>query len=157
MKKRACRHCELCSLSFETWDRYSTHVLSRGHYANELGNAAHNVLLVSDEQVPGDLVADNNEELFGWDMNYFEFDNGEFDQPSSDENDLSDSDISSSEASDADSPADANAPLSQVSYYPFPSEIFFLLYSYAHNTSRPKVTLISLYNYVFCHVFNVIS
>ena len=26
-------------------------------------------------------------------------------------------------------------------YFPFPSEIFFLLYSYAHNISRPKVFL----------------
>ena len=38
-----------------------------------------------------------------------------------------------------------------LSYYPFPSEIFFLLYSYAHNTSRPKVTDINIYNYVYCH------
>ena len=152
MKKRACRHyCSLCNLSFETWDRYSTHVLSRGHHANELGNAAHNVLLVSDEQFPGDLVEDNKEELFGWNTNYFELGNGEFDLPSSDENDLSASDILS-EASDAS----ANIAVGKdpaLSYYPFPSEIFFLLYSYAHNTSRPKVTHINVYSYVYCHVF----
>ena len=27
-------------------------------------------------------------------------------------------------------------------YFPFPLEIFFLLYSYAHNVSRPKVLFI---------------
>ena len=30
-------------------------------------------------------------------------------------------------------------PSEQGPYFPFPSEIFFLLYSYVHNVSRPKV------------------
>ena len=32
-------------------------------------------------------------------------------------------------------------------FFPFPSEIFFLLYSYAHNTSRPKVKIFYEHKY----------
>ena len=89
MKKRVCRHhCELCNLSFETWDRYSVHFQLRGHLVNELN---------SSEKQDIELVGD--------------------DQPS---------------------------------FYPFPSELFFLLYSYAHNVSRPKVSCICSHYQCVC-------
>ena len=43
------------------------------------------------------------------------------------------------EESDGDNSKKLPRPSEQGSYFPFPSEIFFLLYSYVHNVSRPKV------------------
>ena len=47
-----------------------------------------------------------------------------------------------SDDSSSDGDIDINVsrrPRQQDSYFPFPSKIFFLLYSYVHNISRPKV------------------
>ena len=47
--------------------------------------------------------------------------------------------VSDDSSSDGDIDNVARRPRKQDSYFPFPSEIFFLLYSYVHNISRPKV------------------
>ena len=52
MKKRVCRHhCELCNLSFETWDRYSVHFQSRGHLVNGKTSTWENPALVPDYKI----------------------------------------------------------------------------------------------------------
>ncbi len=48
-----------------------------------------------------------------------------------------------SDTSDAEVDGESSTTRNQQNaYFPFPSEVFFLLYSYAHNTSRPKVITI---------------
>ena len=93
MKRRACRHyCESCNLSFETWDRYSLHILSRGHTANELPNASNDIQLFSEEPVPHELVSDDNDCFYLNNEYRLELGDENFNVVSSDENDLSDSD-----------------------------------------------------------------
>ena len=78
-----------------------------------------------------------------------ELEDENFNVVSSDENDLSDSDnISETSGSPQ---AEQEASTQPDSYFPFPSEIFFLLYSYAHNITRPKVTYFTIY---LTNIFN---
>ena len=145
MKKRVCRHhCNLCNVSFETWERYSVRVSSTGHLVKELPSAAmaSNIQLVPDEEVLGDLVLDDDDEVFRLektsatelqqDFEYTGID-AEYTGIDSDDEDLSDIDNTSE-------PLRETFSGDKSSHFPFPSEIFFLLYSYAHNISRPKVT-----------------
>lgn len=145
MKKRVCRHhCNLCNVSFETWERYSVRVSSTGHLVKELPSAAmaSNIQLVPDEEVLGDLVLDDDDEVFRLektsatelqqDWEYTGID-AEYTGIDSDDEDLSDIDNTSE-------PLRETFSGDKSSHFPFPSEIFFLLYSYAHNISRPKVT-----------------
>ena len=150
MKKRACRHyCESCNLSFETWDRYSSHVLWRGHTANALPHASNDIQLFSEEPAPGELVSDDNDFFYLNNEYTLELEDENFNVVSSDENDLSDSDnISETSGSPQ---AEQEASTQPDSYFPFPSEIFFLLYSYAHNITRPKVTYFTIY---LTNIFN---
>lgn len=138
MKKRACRHhCDRCNLGFETWYRYTTHVSSRGHLEKELATME-NVRLVEDEYLPeSDFVMtadDENDGLF----TTFEEERIEFEPPEFADTELSSDDEELSENGDTSEITD-QMPNDDSNFFPFPSEIFFLLYSYAHNTSRPKV------------------
>jgi hypothetical protein len=123
---------------FQNVGWYSTHVLSRGHLGKEITSAEHNIELVPEEQALVKLVSDAAER-FGLHTVYTAELEDEYLRASPDENDQSDGDnfSESSDVSCADE--DASEEMSR-GYFPFPSEIFFLLYSYAHNVSKPKVS-----------------
>ena len=131
----------LCS-HFESWARFSVHLTSRGHRMKQLATATatDNIQLVSDRY---ECFTD---QCFGQDNFLFE------EEPCY--NDTSFENISDSESNDtcsvfdnlSDFEEESNGdseelprPSEQGPYFPFPSEIFFLLYSYVHNVSRPKV------------------
>lgn len=141
MKKRACRHCrDLCNLSFETWYRYNTHASTRGHLWKEVTSTVGNVQLEENEIVPESdcvLEVDNDQLLTTLEQDNFGrepelFSDTELSSEGSDEEELSGCEDTQDILLDQISNNDSN-------FFPFPSEIFFLLYCYAHNTSRPKV------------------
>ncbi|CAB4041125.1 Hypothetical predicted protein [Paramuricea clavata] len=64
-KKGMSSYRNLCHVSFETWERYSVHVSSTGHLVKEpFAAMASNIQIVPDEQVLGDLVLDDDDEVF---------------------------------------------------------------------------------------------
>ena len=142
MKKRACRHrCDTCEVNFESWDRFSVQLTSRGHRMKELATTTQNVQLVSDVFDSSTGLCDSQD--------YFLF----MQEPLCDDDSNSDSEYddafgdfgSFSSDSEEESNGDrenVQRPTERGLYFPFPSEIFFLLYSYAHNVSRPKVKLL---------------
>ena len=143
MKKRACRHrCDICAVNFESWERCSVHLTSRGHRMKQLATATatENIQLVSDryECFTHECIG-QDDFLFAEEPSY---DDTSFENISdSDSNDtfsVFDNLSDFEEESDGDSEK-LPRPSQQGSYFPFPSEIFFLLYSYVHNVSRPKV------------------
>lgn len=146
MKKRTCRHhCDICVVNFESWDRYSVHLTSRRHRMKQLATrtTTQNIQLVSDaSECPTDLYQD--EFLFLQEPECHEVrlednsdDSGSYDIFC----DFTSSD--SEEESDSDNAILQRPPEhGNGLYFPFPSEIFFLLYSYVHNVSRPKVIFI---------------
>ena len=151
MKKRACRyHCDLCNLSFETWYRYSTHVSARGHLLKELSApVTANIQLVVDEPVAQeDTVLGLDDEESGL---YTTFQVADTDTDTDTEQEHWQSlELSSDEDAslDCDPPNmnhSSDLTTENLSFFPFPSEIFFLLYSYAHNTARPKVKYTQFY------------
>ena len=140
--KKACRYCsEICEVNFETLDRFSVHLASRGHLICKLQNNAANGIRLDKE----DDIAESTEVvpeivLDVQDTSYFE------------------SEEESSIAMEIDPFLDVESIITDVEaesdgeifnttqqrlndYLPFSSEIFFLLYSYTHNISRPKVFL----------------
>ena len=164
MKKRACRlYCDLCHLSFESYERYSSHASHRGHVVNEIqaGKASiNNIELEDDDDVLQNVVLEDD-----WDSSDGENDEceGQSESSASLESDREslfgrDSDVNGgdtySTASDRppfemdDSTSDSTEDDSHdtdeelgADVFPFPSEIFFLLYCYAHNVTRPKVKI----------------
>ncbi len=140
MKKRVCRRrCESCGINFETLQRFSIHLASRAHLMQGLQTQANDILLVSDDDIT--LSAD------AWDFEdrslvpvTAELNLVGIESLSHEEN-LMDMDVDMdgfSDTSDAEVDGESSTTRNQQNaYFPFPSEVFFLLYSYAHNTSRP--------------------
>ena len=139
MKKRACRHrCDICAVNFESWERFSVHLTSRGHRMKQLATATatQNIQLVSDryECFPDQCVHQDDflfEEEPLHDATSFEnISDSESNETCSLFDNLSDFEEESNGGND-----ELPRPSEQGSYFPFPSEIFFLLYSYVHNVS----------------------
>lgn len=150
MKKRPCRfRCDLCRVNFESLDRFSAHLTSRAHLIQKLQTAQQEVQLFADEISTDNLgLCDDENGLLVLDHLFEqEFLNVD-DEMLGSESSFDDSDtyldefisgVSDDSSSDGDIDNVARRPRKQDSYFPFPSEIFFLLYSYVHNISRPKV------------------
>ena len=143
MKKRACRHrCDICAINFELWDRFSVHLTSRGHRMKQLATTTttENIQLVSDAFESFTEQCDGQDEFFFVreplykDASYDNISDSESDDTFGVFDSLSDFE----EESNGDS-ENVQRPSEHGLYFPFPSEIFFLLYSYVHNVSRPKV------------------
>jgi hypothetical protein len=130
-------------------DRFSAHLTSRAHLIQKLQTAQQEVQLFPDEISTDNLGLSDGENgllvldhLF--DQEFLNVDDEMLDNESS----FDDSDsyldefisgVSDDSSSDGDIDNVSRRPRQQDSYFPFPSEIFFLLYSYVHNISRPKV------------------
>lgn len=161
MKKRACRHrCDICAVNFESWDRFSVHLTSRGHRMKQLANttATENIQLVSDafESITNQFNGQDEmffvQETLYDDNSYENISGSESDDTFSVFDSLSDFE----EESNGDS-ENVPRPSQHGLYFPFPSEIFFLLYSYVHNVSRPKVFFnINFYECVFLCRFKLL-
>ena len=143
MKKRSCRHyCDLCGLSFETWYRYNTHASTRSHIWKEVTSTAGSVQLIEEELVSESdcvLEVDNDDLHTTLEEDHFE---RELELSSDTELNYAGSDEELSNCEDARDILLDQASNKGSDFFPFPSEIFFLLYSYVHNTSRPKVKLV---------------
>ena len=162
MKKRVCRHhCELCNLSFETWDRYFVHFQSRGHLVNELNSSEkQDIELVGDDHFPGDLdpFAEDRDVDMGKPRTCARLQNSDYPAGTlSAEEEISSDNESDDGGGDDATTSNFQGSFSadektdgQPSFYPFPSELFFLLYSYAHNVSRPKVSCICSHYQCVC-------
>ncbi|CAB3981829.1 PREDICTED: uncharacterized protein LOC109581930 [Paramuricea clavata] len=139
MKKRVCRHhCKCCGINFETSERFSIHLASRAHFMQGLQTPADDIQLVSDNNITlfvdaegfqdRSLVPDTTEQnLVG------------LESPSDEENPMDMDGFSDTSDAEVDGKISLTTCRNQEhAYFPFPAEIFFLLYSYAHNISRPK-------------------
>ena len=145
MKKRVCQlHCGLCGLNFESCERYTIHLSSRARLASEIQVKKQTQLLdtelVEDHRVFQVLVEDE-EKLF---VNESDGDivNEQYNDFARSETESMDKSVSLSDIeSGTESPSenDEFQEEREADMFPFPSEIFFLLYCYAHNVTRPKV------------------
>lgn len=134
MKKRVLRYsCDACQLHFETWERYTIHSGSRAHLVQSLQTPAYDVQL--------DEVEHQNISEAEWlDRPFYDVAEQEDACLSEDEFTRdSESDMETDEFYVFHDQNDEQYEYRRGAYFPFPSEIFFLLYSYAHNISRPKV------------------
>ena len=146
--KKACRyHCEICEVNFETLDRFSVHLASRGHLICKLqNNPADGICLDKEDDIALSNDAESTEVfpeivLDVQDTSHFL----ESEEESSIAREIDP--FSDVENIITDVGADSDEEIFNMTqqrindYFPFPSEIFFLLYSYTHNISRPKVFL----------------
>ena len=135
MKKRVCRHhCELCNLSFETWDRYSVHFQSRGHLVNELNSSEkQDIELVGDDHFPGDLypLAEDGDVDMGKPRTCARLQNSDYPGTLSANEDICSDNESDDGGGDGATTSNFQGSLSadektdgQPSFYPFPSELF---------------------------------
>ena len=149
MKKRVCRYrCDICRVNFESWDRFNIHSASRAHHIRELQTTQNDEqMIILNEQPTDDVVLCGNgnglltpdpvqhipgagpEVNFDEDVSYTDDIDEHF----------SDVDVSECDSGDDDIENDYSTAKQKSAFFPFPSEIFFLLYSFAHNISRPKV------------------
>lgn len=148
MKKRTCRHyCSPCKLNFESWARYEVHVSSRRHSVNELQISSNNSL---DTEILHDIIdenvipADDNCDSLEQDYPQRNFEESYF-VPEDTCSDTETTDLDEREDTPLPSPINESQSSSNINddageYFPFPSELFFLLYCYVHNISRPKVS-----------------
>ena len=149
MKKRVCRYrCDICRVNFESWDRFNIHSASRAHRIRELQRTQNDEQVnILNEQPTHDVVlCGNGDGLLTPDpVQHIPAvgpeENVDEDVTSTDDIDeyFSDVDVSECESSDDDIENDYLTAKQKSAFFPFPSEIFFLLYSFAHNISRPKV------------------
>ena len=144
--KKACRYrCEICEVNFETLDRFSVHLASRGHLICKLqNNAANGIRLDKEDDIALSNDAESTEVFPEIVLDVQDTSHFESEEESSMEMDpFSDVEsIITDVGADSDGEIFKNTTQQRLNdYFPFPSEIFFLLYSYAHNISRPKVFL----------------
>ena len=140
--KKACRYCsEICEVNFETLDRFSVHLASRGHLICKLQNNAANGIRLDKE----DDTAESTEVVPEIVLDVQDTSHFESEEESSIAMEIDPFSDVESIITDVEAESDGeifNTTQQRLNdYFPFSSEIFFLLYSYTHNISRPKVFL----------------
>ena len=124
-KRQAVETCEVCRLEFFAKSIFLSHLNSRGHLANLL---------------PAKIIEENDTLSFPYveETNYVHEEQRVVDpidletamqsETSEDDSLYDEEDKSEGNNEDAEN------------FFPFPSELFFLLYCYVHNVMKPKVS-----------------
>ena len=122
--------CEICRISFESSTNYETHLVTKSHRRKFLATNTYEsfdeslIDVITHPQGATDNSPENSDEESVNSPPY---------------NETPDEDMLYEERDAGDSDNQEEFEQDQMSFFPFPSEIFFLLYCYSHSVMHPKV------------------
>lgn len=123
--------CEICRISFESNTNYEAHLVTKSHRRKLLATNSYESFDSIDETLTHPQGATDNspENSDEEPVSSPPYDEHQDEDRCHEEMDIGADDSDTQEEFESD----------QTNFYPFPSEMFFLLYCYSHSVMHPKV------------------